>query len=139
MLCKTLSNLYGRDTRTAQIFNVFLSLVWGGSFLLNAVGSVVIALPDNIASPYIAASYFLVVMLLAIMAIMVQGKAHQVLKAFALMLGSLGQIIIANGYVSSYPPLDMMIYICVLFSLWFGGAVLYICKCEGYDVALTHG
>lgn len=68
-----------------------------------------------------------------VIGLVTRGRPHQVFKSFGLMLGALAQAILANGYVSKYPPLDMQMVVCTGLSIWYLLAVFYVFKCEGIN------
>lgn len=138
MLCKILHAVYGRDTRSAQVVNILLSGIWAILLWLHSVGAIILDIPlvfryDN--------SDVLVVAIMAtmfsVLGVFTTGKRHQVLKFFGLSLGALFYGILANGYFSAYPPLEMMLVICLSLTIWFVGGLLYIVRCEGLDGKLS--
>lgn len=62
-----------------------------------------------------------------------KGRRHQVIKFFGISLGAVLQGVLANGYFTVYPPLEVMLVINLAVVFWFLGALLYIAKCEGFD------
>lgn len=130
-MCRLLLTLYGRDTRPASTINLALALVWGVAFGLSEV-----SLPTNI-DPRMAQGLCVLIIALAPFVMFGTGRLRQVTKAFSLTVGALFHAIIANGFISIYPPFDMMLGISVLFTLLFSGAVFYTLKCEGLDGKFT--
>lgn len=133
MLCSILSTVYGRDTRAVQMLNTVVALLWLSVHGLVVSGSV-IALPNNHSTFFVITTCVAIVVLSISATYLFACRSKQIVKAFALMLGALLHAVIANGYISKYPPLNMMMVVSVTLTFLFGGAVLYILKCEGVDV-----
>lgn len=134
MLCKFLHRIYGRDTRSAQVVNISWSGVWAIVLWLHSQQIVTLKLPNileqsltDVMLVAILASMF------SIMGLVTKGKRHQVLKFFGLSLGAVFYGILANGFFSAYPPLDMMLAMCLFLVVWFALGLLYILRCEGID------
>lgn len=134
MLCKFLHRIYGRDTRSAQVVNISWSGVWAIVLWLHSQQIVTLKLPNileqsltDVMLVAILASMF------SIMGLVTKGKRHQVLKFFGLSLGAVFYGILANGFFSAYPPLDMMLAMCLFLVFWFALGLLYILRCEGID------
>lgn len=138
MLCKILHSVYGRDTRSAQVVNILLSSVWAVALWLHSRGTITLSLPivvqhwtyDTIIVAVLASVF-------GVMGLVTKGHRHQVLKFFGISLGAIFYGILANGYFSAYPPLDMMLVLCLSLVVWFVGGLLYIVKCEGIDGKFT--
>lgn len=134
MLCTILRSVYGRDTRAAQMVNVFMSSVWAVLLILHNHGCIILDIPvminNGIASVTVVA---MLAVVFSALGFFTTGKQHQLFKGFGLSLGAVFYGILTNGYVSIYPPLDMMLVVCLSISLWFTGGLLYIMKCEGLD------
>lgn len=132
MFCSILHTLYGHDTRAAQVLNLVTALWWVAAVLATFSGFLLFDLPtmlnENLTSSLVI--NFLI-SLFATAGLLTEGHTRQVLKTFALVLGALWQAILANMYVSQYPPLSMMMCVSVVLSLWFVGAVIFIARCEG--------
>lgn len=134
MLCRALTVIFGRDTRPAQVINVAVSSLWGVAFILHTSSCVAVALPPSLVTHNIPLIWFLsAVVLFGVVGLWTRGRTHQVFKSFGLILGALSQAILANGYVTKFPPLDMQIIVCASLSVWFLLAVFYIFRCEGID------
>lgn len=134
MFCKILSALFGRDTRPAQVINLTVGLFWVLALQLQSHNIIAIELP----APIILNSFVLsiglgIAALFSVLGLANTGRPHQVFKAFGMALGALTQAILANGYVTEFPPLDMQIVVCTGLSVWYLLAVFYIFKCEGID------
>lgn len=134
MLCKFLHRIYGRDTRSAQVVNISWSGGWAIVLWLHSQQIVTLKLPNileqsltDVMLVAILASMF------SIMGLVTKGKRHQVLKFFGLSLGAVFYGILANGFFSAYPPLDMMLAMCLFLVVWFALGLLYILRCEGID------
>lgn len=138
MLCKILKSVYGRDTRSAQMVNILFTGVWLAMLLLHHRTMITLDLPTVIQLGIVDV---IIVALLATMFSVVglttTGKRHQVFKFFGLSLGAVFYGILANGYFTAYPPLDMMLVICLALVVWFVGGLLYIVRCEGLDGRFT--
>lgn len=133
-VCKTLYTMYGRDTRGTQWLGLFTALIWIAMLSLRHYETVNIFFPSAIlASAPSIACFFFIAAAFALIGLYSRGRVHQISKAFGLIIGSLTQAIIANGYVNSYPPLDMMLIVSIALCLWLFGAVCYILRCEGKD------
>lgn len=76
-------------------------------------------------------------MIFSVLGMLTNGRQHQVIKFFGLSLGAVLQGILANGYFTVYPPLEVMLVINLAVAFWFIGALLYIAKCEGLDGIYT--
>lgn len=134
MVCAFLSMLYGRDTRHAQVINVVVSALWVVAFWLHTHSYLAIKIPTPLATHSTTVLCLLIATLLfGSVGLYTKGRPHQVFKAFGLVLGALSQAVLANGYVTEYPPLDMQIVVCTVLSIVFLLAVFYIFKCEGID------
>lgn len=136
--CKVLSIFYGRDTRPVQWVNVILCTVWVVVMLSVHLNLIPINIPKPIQQEFEA----LFILASATISFAVIGfttvkRTHQVIKTFALLCGALMWAVIANGYVSAYPPLDIMLFVSTALSLWFFFAVFYIVKCEGLNGTFT--
>lgn len=138
MSCNVLYLLFGRDTRSTQFINVMVSLAWSLALLLHTTDSVAIELPSPIANKHEPILYFMVATVaFGVVGLATQGRTHQLFKSFGLILGALSQAILANGYVTEFPPLDMQIMACSGLSVWFLLSVFYVFKCEGIDERTT--
>lgn len=133
-LCKILRTVYGRDTRSAQVVNILLSGLWAFLLWLHYRGVLLLDIPTVVSQGVVET---MVVAILAtvfsLVGLVTKGKRHQLFKFFGLSLGAVFYSILANGYFSAYPPLEMMLVISVSLALWFAGGLLYIAKCEGLD------
>lgn len=138
MFCKILQTVYGRDTRSAQVVNILLCGIWTIALWLHSRGMIILALPTVIEqNVYDVAIVAISATVFGVMGLVTKGKRHQVLKFFGLSLGALFFGILANGYFSAYPPLDMMLVICLSLVVWLVGGLLYIVRCEGIDGKFT--
>lgn len=132
--CKLLNRLYGRDTRPTQWLNVAMAVLWSVIALGECTACYAIDLPATVAEniPQIA-WLFIATMVFSLASFITDGRVHQITKAFGLALGGLAHIIIANSYMSAYPPLDPMLLVSVVISGWLLGAVFFILQCEGIN------
>ena len=134
MPCTLLNKLFGRDTRPAQVINVIVSILWFVAFLLHLNEHVEVELPKMVVTNLSIIGYMVVAtVLFGLVGLFTKGRPHQVFKSFGLVLGALVQAVLANGYVTDYPPLDMLIVVCTGLSIWFLLAAFYIFKCEGIN------
>lgn len=134
MPCSLLNKLFGRDTRPAQVINMIVSIIWFVAFLLHLNDHVEVELPQMVVTNLSIIGYMVVAtVLFGLVGLFTKGRPHQVFKSFGLVLGSLIQAVLANGYVTEYPPLDMLIVVCTGLSIWFLLAAFYIFKCEGIN------
>lgn len=133
-VCKMLRLVYGRDTRSAQVVNVLLSGTWAIMLYLHQIKVLLLDIPESIVDG-ITGSITMAALasVFSVIGLLTCGKRHQVFKFFGLSLASVFYGILANGYFSAYPPLEMMLVICVALVLWFVGGLFYIVRCEGID------
>lgn len=138
MLCNLLNTIYGRDTRSAQVLNILFSGLWVIGLALHSLGVVALDLPEilltGVRDLFIVAA---VSMIFSVLGMLTKGKRHQVIKFFGISLGAVLQGVLANGYFTVYPPLEVMLVINLAVAFWFLGALLYIAKCEGLDGIYT--
>lgn len=133
-MCAILKTVYGRDTRPAQWFNVIVSLLWVFMWGLNHTAMVDFKFPDNIGSVLNnIGSFFVLSLVFSLCNFVTIGKTHQFIKAFSFALGALANAVAANSYIQAYPPVDPMLFICLVFCLLFLGAVFYVLSCEGLN------
>ena len=134
MFCNLLNSIYGRDTRSAQVLNILFSSLWAIGLSLHTTGIVLLDLP-SIMLPSVNDLLLVATISTSFSAIglVTKGRRHQVIKFFGLSLGAVLQGVLANGYFSVYPPLEVMLVINLAVVFWFLGALLYIAKCEGFD------
>lgn len=131
-VCRLLTLVYGRDTRSTQVFNLLSSLIWLVLLLLHIKGTVTLSLPVLVAESITDTIYLAIGSLaFAVFGMVTHGRTHQVFKFFGLSLGAVLQGALANGYFKAYPPLDMMLIVCLSLLLWYVGALYYIIRCEG--------
>ena len=134
MLCNLLNTIYGRDTRSAQVLNILFSGLWVIGLSLHTTGIVLLDLPSIMLS---GVNDLLLVAtistLFSAIGLVTKGRRHQVIKFFGISLGAVLQGVLANGYFTVYPPLEVMLVINLAVVFWFLGALLYITKCEGFD------
>lgn len=134
MLCNLLNTIYGRDTRSAQVLNILFSLLWVIGLALHTTGIVLLDLP-SIMLPVVNDLLLVATIstLFSAIGLVTKGRRHQVIKFFGISLGAVLQGVLANGYFTVYPPLEVMLVINLAVVFWFLGALLYIAKCEGFD------
>lgn len=134
--CKLLTTLYGRDTRPAQWLNIAIAGLWLLMFALRWFCVDAFAIPEPIIEsiPILYAT-FGGALIFTLFNFLTVGRVHQRTKAFSFALGALANAIITSGYITAYPPLDMMLFFSLALSVWFSGAGFYVTKCEGIDGA----
>lgn len=126
--------MFGRDTRPTQVINVVVSGLWAITLSLHITGIMPVELPPKLELHSVALLLVATATVaFGVIGLVTRGRPHQVFKSFGLMLGALAQAILANGYVSKYPPLDMQMVVCTGLSIWYLLAVLYVFKCEGVN------
>jgi len=134
MFCKVLHQLYGRDTRSAQVVNAIVSTVWTLLISLHIYGVITVDLPMNVEeSPQMTITLLLSSAGFGVWGMLARDKQKQVFKIFSFLLGSVSQVILANGFFTKYPPFELMMLVCTGMSLWFFLAVFFILRCEGLD------
>ena len=133
MLCNLLNTIYGRDTRSAQVLNILFSGLWVIGLALHTTGIVLLDLP-SIMLPVVNDLLLVATIstLFSAIGVVTKGRRHQVIKFFGISLGAVLQGVLANGYFTVYPPLEVMLVINLAVVFWFLGALLYIAKCEGF-------
>lgn len=136
--CRFLSSLYGRDTRGTQWLSLSVAVMWIVGIIANDVGILELAIPENISGKHELICFFATSFIFTAIGFCTQGKVHQVNKTFGLAVGALSQAIVANGYVSSYPPLDPMLVLSTILCVWLFGAVCYVICCEGKNGLHRH-
>ena len=138
MLCNLLNTIYGRDPRSAQVLNILFSGLWVIGLALHSLGVVALDLPEiMLPSVHDLLIVAAVSMIFSVLGMLTTGRQHQVIKFFGLSLGAVLQGILANGYFTVYPPLEVMLVINLAVAFWFIGALLYIAKCEGLNGIYT--
>lgn len=137
-LQKCFNKIYGRDTRPTQILNVTLCVVWAVMLLLHSHKLLTVAIPEPIQHRISDVVFFAMLSsAFTLLGFCTKGVQHQVFKFFGLSLGAVVQGILANGYFTAYPPLDMMLVVCLAVLAWLFGALIYILRCEGLNVYPT--
>lgn len=134
MACAILSLMYGRDTRPAQILNTLVSVLWVVLLLIQEFNIEAVNIPPVVQSQIVMGIWLCTLaVVFACLGLVTYGRPHQIFKTFALLLGALHQAIIANGYATEYPPLDIQLVVSTVLSVWFMLAVLYVLRCEGIN------
>ncbi len=134
MACAILSLMYGRDTRPAQVLNTLVSVLWAVVLLIQEFDMEAVNIPVMVQSQITTCIWLCAfAVVFATLGLLTHGRPHQIFKTFALLLGALHQAIIANGYVTEYPPLDIQLVVSTVLSVWFMLAVLYVLRCEGIN------
>lgn len=134
MSCSVLYIIFGRDTRPTQVINVVVSLFWAIALALHIYGYMQVELPQQVESYNVALLWIVATtVFFGAIGLVTRGRPHQLFKSFGLVLGALTQAILANGYVSQFPPLDMQMVICAGLSIWYLLAVFYVFRCEGIN------
>lgn len=131
---KLLSLIYGRDTRGIQIISVIVSLSWLSMLLLNHTLDTNINLPIHLTDDILSINLIMFLSIIfSLLGFICKQYRHQLYKSMGLLISSLVQAVIASAYISKYPPFEPMLIVCLVLSLWFLGAVLYICNLEGLN------
>lgn len=134
MLCNFLNAIYGRDTRSTQILNIIFSGLWVIGLSLHISGIILLDLPSIMLARVNA---LLIVaclsMVFSAIGLVTKGRRHQVFKFFGISIGAVLQGVLANGYFTVFPPLEVILVINLTVLFWFVGVLLYIAKCEGFD------
>ena len=134
MSCSVLYIIFGRDTRPTQVINVVVSIFWAIALALHTYGYMQVELPQQVESHSVALLRIVTAtVFFGVIGLFTCGRPHQLFKSFGLVLGALTQAILANGYVSQFPPLDMQMVICAGLSIWYLLAVFYVFRCEGIN------
>lgn len=135
MFCKLARSGYGKDTRPTQVLNLATSVAWLMAIALDALSVITVSLPDTLREDGRSACAVAgVAAILTILGFCTRGRPHQLFKSVGLLTGSLLQCVLANAFFKAYPPLDMMLIVCLVQLLWYLGALYYIVRCEGlYD------
>lgn len=125
--------IFGNGTRGVQTFNYVINSVWLVLLAMHIDSVIVLDVPlaieENIGLLFAGA---VVVQCVSTVGFIAKDHyKHQLLKAFALLLNALLQLIVAIGYVSAYPPFEITVLMNSAFACWFIFAVLYIVKVEG--------
>lgn len=131
---KLLSLIYGMDTRAVQNINLVTNFTWFVLLILNMCSSSTVDVPIRLnEGSYYPLGIISLSIMFGILGFTFTGYRHQLFKISGLLFGSLVQAIIASAYISKYPPFEPMLIVCVLLSLWFLGAVIYISNLEGLN------
>lgn len=134
MLCDLLIRAYGRDTRSTQVLNILFSGMWALGLTMHQLGWLMVDIPAiiNTNLDSVIAIAFLALGF-SMLGFVTKGRRHQVFKFFGISIGAVLQGVLANGYFTAFPPLEVMLVINLTVLFWFVGALLYIAKCEGFD------
>lgn len=134
MLCNLLNSIYGRDTRSTQVLNILFSGMWALGLAMHQLGWLMVDIPAiiNTNLDSVIAIAFLALGF-SMLGFATKGRRHQVFKFFGISIGAVLQGVLANGYFTAFPPLEVILVINLTVLFWFVGALLYITKCEGFD------
>lgn len=125
---------YGKGTRPATTLNLVTSLLWLALVALTVYDILEVDLPPIfVKDPTSGLAFNAVTVVVTIIGLVTSGRERQLIKAFALLLGSISNLIIASSFVSDYPPLEVIVIVCATLALWFLGAVVFIVRCEGMN------
>lgn len=126
--------LYGTSVRGVQILNTLSSLLWVVFLLAPSMLGVTVNLPAVVLENVNAIVWLSVIAFLwGGISLLATGYKRQIFKCASLLFGALVQAILANHYVSAYPPFEPMAVVCSLLALWYVGAVLFIVNVEKLD------
>lgn len=132
-ICLVLRHIYGEGTKPTRVTNIVLSSIWLCMLILSKLGYVWLFVPPLILEGFRTATIIaLFSIVFTVLSLLTEGHRARTFSFFGISLGAVLQGVLANGYVSVYPPLDMMLVLCFAIMVWFVGALLYIVKCEGY-------
>lgn len=134
MGCTVLRNFYGRDTRAVLVSAIIINAVLWVSAVFNTLGWLDFSLPQTLET---APVFFIVVATIAVvsgvLAPATRQRRKQMCKSFTFLASALIQAIFANGYVTDYPPLSLMLLVSTVLGVWFFGAAVYVLRCEGLN------
>ena len=132
MICKILTSLYGVNTRAAQVLSVVIGLIWCALIALADHFNVPIDLPVKVINGQLGSRYIILASIIfSSIAFMCNGKRKQRFKVFGLLLSSLFHAVIASAYIAEFPPLEPLVVICTMISIWLLSAVYFVIRCEG--------
>ena len=134
MECLILSKFYGRDTRAVLVGSIAINSILLLAVLSNFLNFLDFSLPKALeAEPISFISLAIASIITGALAPVSKGYSKQMFKSFTFVSSAVIQIIFANGYVTDYPPLSLMLLVSSALAIWYLGAALYVLKCEGLD------
>lgn len=134
MGCTVLRKFYGRDTRAVLVSAVIINLVLWVSVVFNSLGWLDFSLPQSLeTTPTSFVIVATVAVISGVLAPATRQRSKQMCKSFTFLASALIQAIFANGYVTDFPPLSLMLLVSTALGVWFFGAAVYVLKCEGLD------
>ena len=134
MKCSILSKFYGRDTRAVLVGSIAINGILLLAVLSNYFNFLDFSLPRTLESePVSFISLAIATIVIGALAPISRGRGKQMFKSFAFVSSTVIQIIFANGYVTDYPPLSLMLLVSSALAVWYFGAAVYVLRCEGLD------
>lgn len=131
-MCDILFRLYGIDTRAAQILNITMSGWWFISAIATMSGVIEFDIPFRLRNILLDVVILNGIIIgYGVVGVVSRAGTRQLVKLFGLLLGALWHAVLANVYVSQFPPVSLLMCLSVLLSIWLLGAVVYILRCEG--------
>lgn len=134
MKCSILSKFYGRDTRAVLVGSVAINSILLLAVLSDYFKVLDFSLPKMLeAEPFSFVTLAVASIVVGALAPTTKGYRKQMFKSFAFLSSTVIQIIFANGYVTDYPPLSLMLLVSSALAIWYFGAAVYVLRCEGLD------
>ena len=134
MKCSVLSKFYGRDTRAVLVGSIAINTLLLVAVLLELAGVIDFSLPKALELEPVSFIILAVeTIVIGALAPISKGYRKQMFKSFAFVSSTVVQIIFANGYVTDYPPLSLMLLVSSALAIWYFGAAVYVLRCEGLD------
>lgn len=134
MGCTVLRNFYGRDTRAVLVSAIIINAVLCIAAVLNTFGMLDFSLPQSIeAEPAFFVVLASITVIVGVLAPAARNYSKQMFKSFTFLASTVIQVIFANGYVTDYPPLSLLLLVSTALGVWFFGAAVYVLRCEGLN------
>lgn len=134
MGCVMLSKFYGRDTRAVLVGSIIINAVLGVAVVLNTFGWLDFSLPNTLEKEPMSFIFLAVATtVVGCLAPAASQYRKQMFKSFTFLSSTVIQIIFANGFVTDYPPLSLVLLVSTALGAWFFGAAVYVLRCEGLD------
>ena len=134
MKCSILSKFYGRDTRAVLVGSIAINGILLLAVMSNFFGFLDFSLPKSLEPEPISFIYIAIAsIVVGALAPISKGYRKQMFKSFTFLSSTVVQVIFANGYVTDYPPLSLMLLVSSALALWYLGAAVYVLRCEGLD------
>lgn len=134
MKCSILSKFYGRDTRAVLVGSITINGILLLAVMSNFFSFLDFSLPKSLEEePISFISLAVAAIVIGALAPTSKGRGKQMFKSFTFVSSTAIQIIFANGYVTDYPPLSLMLLVSSALATWYFGAAVYVLRCEGLD------